>query len=64
MKGDAVSVAALAEGIVMMSRLPDHASIIYLESQSILRALDIIEQASDKLVLILSDFFSAYSCRK
>ena len=57
-KGSAVSAAAVTKGTVLVSRLPDHASIFSAESRAVLLALNIIEQASCKLFLILSDSLS------
>ena len=57
-KGSAVSAAAVAKGGVLVSRLPNHASIFSAESRAVLLALNIIEQSSCKSFLILSDSLS------
>jgi hypothetical protein len=56
-KVNAVSTVAVTKGSVLVSRLPDHASVFSAESRAVL-ALNIIEQSSCKLFLILSDSLS------
>jgi ribonuclease HI len=57
-KGSAVSAAAVTKGTVLVSRLPNHASIFSAESRAVLLALNIIEQATCNHFLILSDSLS------